>query len=124
MGHADPTPTAWELVQAELRERLRGLPPHATALLRAGAGLPLAFGQVVHEVGRRLMVLLPERGDAFADAPFHDRRAHRELPALAGRIRMLPFDLLDRDACVSADERLVSGCSRLLAVWDGAPSNG
>ncbi|KUN20325.1 hypothetical protein AQJ11_29445 [Streptomyces corchorusii] len=124
VGHADLTPATWELVRAELRERLRGLPPDATALVRAGAGLPLAFGRVVHEVGRRLVVLLPERGDAFADAPFHDRRAHRELLALAGRIRMLPFDPLDRDACVSADERLVSGCTRLLAVWDGSPSSG
>ncbi len=82
------------------------------------------FGRVVHEVGQRLVVLLAERVDAFADAPFHDRRAHRELLALAEPIRMLPFDPLDRDACVSADERLVSSCSRLLAVWDGSPSSG
>ncbi|MFF3749078.1 hypothetical protein ACFYYH_01240 [Streptomyces sp. NPDC002018] len=124
VGHADLTSATWDLVRAELRERVRGLPPRATALVRAGAGLPLVFGRVVNEVGQRLVVLLPERGDAFADAPFHDRRAHRELLALAEQIRMLPFDPLDRDACVSADERLVSGCSRLLAVWDGSPSSG
>ncbi|WP_413812660.1 hypothetical protein [Streptomyces sp. OE57] len=118
------TSTTWDLVQAELRERMHGLPPDATVLVRAGAGLPLVFGRVVHEVGQRLVVLLPERGDAFADAPFHDRQAHRELLALAEQKRMLPFDPLDRDACVSADERLVSGCSRLLAVWDGSPSSG
>jgi hypothetical protein len=122
VGHADLTTTTWDLVQAELRERVQDLPPGATSLVRAGAGLPLVFGRVVHEVGQRLVVLLPERGDAFAGA--RDRQAHRELLALAEQIRMLPFDPLDRDACVSADERLVSGCSRLLAVWDGSPSNG
>ncbi|MDT0470807.1 hypothetical protein RM863_01455 [Streptomyces sp. DSM 41014] len=36
---------------------------------------------------------------------------------------MLPFEPLDRDACVSADERLVAGCNR-LAVWDGSPCSG
>ncbi|MFQ6148510.1 hypothetical protein ACLMNJ_36550 [Streptomyces seoulensis] len=36
----------------------------------------------------------------------------------------LPFDPLGRDACVSVDERLVAGCSWLLAVWDGSPSSG
>ncbi|WP_434095060.1 hypothetical protein [Streptomyces albidoflavus] len=37
---------------------------------------------------------------------------------------MLPFDPLDRDACVTVDEQLVSGCARALAVWDGSASCG
>ncbi|MEV5508761.1 hypothetical protein [Streptomyces orinoci] len=124
VGHADLTSTTRDLVRAALRERMRALPPDATALVRAGAGLPLLFGRVVHELGQRLVVLLPERGDALAGAPFPDQQAHRELLALAEQIRMLPLDPRDRDACVSADERLVSGCCRLLAVWDGSPSSG
>jgi hypothetical protein len=31
---------------------------------------------------------------------------------------------VDRNACVSADERLVECCRQLLADWDGSPSPG
>ncbi|MCA1223013.1 hypothetical protein [Streptomyces sp. 8L] len=124
VGHADLTPATWELVRTGLRAHLRGLPPDTPALVRAGAGLQLAFGRVAHELGRRLVVLLPEHGDAPPGGNEGALRAHRELRALAAQIRLLPLDPLDRDACVSADERLVAGCSRLLAVWDGSPSSG
>ncbi|MFD8675693.1 hypothetical protein ACFV1A_21700 [Streptomyces seoulensis] len=53
-----------------------------------------------------------------------DEEAHRELLALAEGIKVLPFDPLDRDACVSADEQLIRGCGRLWAIWDGSPSCG
>ncbi|MFF8929363.1 hypothetical protein ACF1AO_19050 [Streptomyces longwoodensis] len=124
VGHADLTPATWELVRTELRAHLRGLPRDVPSLVRAGAGLPLAFGRVTHELGHPLMVLIPEHGDSSPSGDGGELRAHRELLALAAQIRMLPFDPLDRDACVSADERLVAGCSRLLAVWDGSPSSG
>ncbi|MEW1700951.1 hypothetical protein ACIQCR_19410 [Streptomyces sp. NPDC093249] len=124
LGHTDLTADTWELVRAELRKSLEGLPDDTTGLVRAGAGLPLLFGRVIREAGQRLVVLLPERSGVFAGVPPRDRAAHRELLALAEGIRMLPFDPLDRDACVSADEQLVSGCGRLLAVWDGSPSSG
>lgn len=39
-------------------------------------------------------------------------------------LRMLPFDPLDRDACVTVDEQLVSGGARVLAVWGGFASCG
>ncbi|MEU1123459.1 hypothetical protein ABZ371_07725 [Streptomyces sp. NPDC005899] len=123
-GHADLTPDTWELVREELRERLRAMPADATGLVRAGAGLPLEFGRLVREVGRRLVVLLPERAGILTGASPRNREAHRELLALAEGIRMLPFDPLDRDTCVGVDERLVSDCGRLLAVWDGSPSSG
>ncbi|WP_260697067.1 hypothetical protein [Streptomyces sp. 130] len=103
---------------------MQALLPDATALVRAGAGLPLLFGRVVHELGQRLVVLLPERCDAFVGTHFPGQQAHREVLALAEQMRMLPFDPRNRDACVSADERLVSGCGRLPAFWDGAPSSG
>ncbi|MFI9630462.1 hypothetical protein [Streptomyces sp. NPDC052042] len=124
MGHADLTPDTWKLIRGELRERLEGLPQDTTGLVRAGAGVPPVFGRLMRETGRRLVVLLPERSEVLADAPPRDREAHRELLALAEGIRMLPFDPLDRDARVSADEQLVGGCARLLAVWDGSPSSG
>ncbi|MFF4871553.1 hypothetical protein ACIPQA_25775 [Streptomyces sp. NPDC090109] len=124
LGHADLTPDAWELVREDLRARLKGLPTDVAGLVRAGAGLPLEFGRMVCEAGRSLVVCLPERSEALGGASPRDRDAQRELLALAEGMRMLPFDPLDRDACVSADEQLVRGCDRLLAVWDGSPSCG
>ncbi|MFE5512122.1 hypothetical protein ACFQ9J_16140 [Streptomyces sp. NPDC056529] len=124
LGHADLTPDTWDLVRSDLRARLKGLPTDATGLVRAGAGLSLEFGRMVREAGRSLEVCLPERSEVLEGAPLQEREAQRELLALAGGIRVLPFDPLDRDTCVSADERLVRGCARLLAVWDGSPSCG
>ncbi|CAM5551177.1 hypothetical protein SCYAM73S_04299 [Streptomyces cyaneofuscatus] len=44
LGRSDLTPDTWELVRNDLRERLKGMPADATGLVRAGAGLPLEFG--------------------------------------------------------------------------------
>jgi hypothetical protein len=52
MGHADLTAHTLELVEAELAARLANCAPHAVALVRAGAGLPLVFGRTVHRAAR------------------------------------------------------------------------
>ncbi len=38
-------------------------------------------------------------------------------------MRLLPYDPEGRDACVEADERMIRTSRRLLAVWDGSPSD-
>lgn len=124
VGHADLTAATLELVQAELRERLGHVVEEGAGLVRAGAGLPVAFGRAVRAAGRRLVVLLPARHDAPAVLPEHDRGGAAELLMLAEEVRLLDFDPADRHARIGADERLVSVSRSVLAVWDGSPSDG
>ncbi|WP_258527763.1 hypothetical protein [Streptomyces sp. NBRC 110611] len=124
VGHRDLTPDAWKLVQAELPARLERLADGAYGLVRAGAGLPVVFGRALRAAGRGLVVLLPTQGAVPAVLPHRDRPAAGELLTLAEHMRLLAYDPADRDACVRADERMITTCGRLLAVWDGSPSNG
>jgi len=124
VGHADLTPDTLKLVEAELRTVLEGLPGRVPGLVRAGAGVPLAFGRAVRAMGRQLIVVTPTQGMVPALLPERDRAAVGELVSLAWPVRLLPYDPVDRDVCVGVDERLIAECGQLLAVWDGSPSNG
>jgi hypothetical protein len=125
VGHGDLTPATLELVEAELRTRMELLGEGVTGLVRAGAGLPVAFGRAVRAAGRRkLVVLLPAQQSVPAVPPGHDRTGAGELLMLAGQVRLMALDPADRDACIGADERLVAAGDAVLAVWDGSPSTG
>jgi hypothetical protein len=124
VGHADLTAPALELVQTELRDHLDRLTEGAAGLVRAGAGVPVVFGRAVRAAGRRLVVMLPTQRAVPAVLPEPDRSGAAELLMLAEEVRLLGFDPADRDACVSADERLVAAGRKVYAVWDGSPSDG
>ncbi|MFD7630460.1 hypothetical protein ACFV7Q_31300 [Streptomyces sp. NPDC059851] len=124
MGHADLPPDTLELVGAEVRARLERRAGNATVAVRAGAGLPVVVGRAVRTSGRRLAVLLAAEGAAPAPLPQRDRAAAGELLALADRAALLEFDPDDRAACIGADEEMIRTSRRLLAVWDGSPSDG
>ncbi|MFD0265320.1 hypothetical protein ACFVGY_01805 [Streptomyces sp. NPDC127106] len=124
VGHADLPRDTLELVESEVAVRLERWAGDATAVVRAGAGLPVVFGRAVRAAGRRLVVLLPTDGTAPAPLPERDRAAAGELLVLADRAHLWHFDPADRDACIGADERLIRTSSRLVAVWDGSPSDG
>ncbi|PWI20243.1 hypothetical protein DI272_01215 [Streptomyces sp. Act143] len=124
VGHADLTPEALKLVEAELGPLLERLPRRMPVVVRAGAGAPVAFGRAVRAGGRQLVVVTPAQGKVPALPPARDRTAVGEVLCLAEQVRLLAYDPADRDACVVADERMIAGCRRLLAVWDGSPSDG
>ncbi|GAA3820104.1 hypothetical protein [Streptomyces chiangmaiensis] len=124
VGHADLTPDTLELVEDELRAALERLPERRSALVRAGAAVPVAFGRAVRAAGRELVVVTPAQGMVPALLPERDRVAVGQLVSLAQQVRLVAYDPADRDACVGADEQLIAECRQLLAVWDGSPSNG
>ncbi|MCL2551546.1 MAG: hypothetical protein FWE75_05340 [Actinomycetia bacterium] len=123
VGNADPGAGAREALQRDVRAGLEAFPSGAPVLVRARAGLSLLIGRAVREAGRKLVLLLPSQAALPAALPPRDHAAVGELLLLADQVRLLPFDPADRDACVSADERLIRGCGRVLAVWDGSPSS-
>ncbi|MGW3115707.1 hypothetical protein ACWDBW_00915 [Streptomyces sp. NPDC001107] len=124
VGYAELTPDMLTVVEADLRAVLERLPEGVPGLVRAGAGVPVAFARAVRASGRELIVVAPTQGMVPALLPRRDRMAVGELLALAQQVRLLEFDPGDRDACIGADERMILGCRQVLAVWDGSPSNG
>ncbi|MEU5222087.1 hypothetical protein AB0G55_05400 [Streptomyces toyocaensis] len=124
VGHADLSPDTLLLVESTLRARLARRPVRATALVRTGAGTPLASGRAARASGCPLTVVIPTRAGMPAMPPPRDRMATGELLTLADQVRLLTYDPASRDSCIGADERLVASSGLLLAVWDGSPSNG
>ncbi|WP_217129649.1 hypothetical protein [Streptomyces sp. AC558_RSS880] len=124
VGHADLTPATLLLVENALRARPARRPAPAVAMVRTGAGTPLASGRAAWAAGCPLAVVIPTRIGVPAMPPRRDRMASGELLTLADEVRLLTYDPGDRDSCVGADERLVTAGCLLLAVWDGSPSNG
>ncbi len=124
VGHADLTPDTLLLVESVLRTRLARRPAPAVAMVRTGAGTPLASGRAARAAGCPLAVVIPARIGMPALPPRRDRTAAGELLTLADEVRLLTYDPVDRGSCIGADERLVASSGLLLAVWDGSPSDG
>lgn len=124
VGHADLAPWTLALLEDELRERLaRCAGAGRTGLVRAGQGLPVAFGRAARQAGLALVTVLPTLNRVPALLRERDRRAAGELLLLSEQVRLLEYDPADRDACVRADERLLRACARVVAIWDGTASN-
>ncbi|MFY4721240.1 hypothetical protein [Streptomyces sp. LaBMicrA B280] len=135
VGHPDLTVPTLALLEEELRPRLadrarggraglvragRGLP----VAFGRGRGLPVAFGRAARTAGLALVTVLPSRSGVPGYVAGPDRKAAGELLLLSQMVRLVEYDPGDRASCISADEALVRSCARVLAVWDGSPSNG
>ncbi|WP_137990824.1 hypothetical protein [Streptomyces vilmorinianum] len=124
VGHGDLTPETLRAVERELTARLERIEDPAPGLVRTGAGPAAAFGRAVRATGRRLVVLLPAQGSVPAPLVPADVEPTRELLALAQEVRLMAYEPGDRHSRITADEALISASARLLAVWDGSPSDG
>ncbi|MER8235142.1 hypothetical protein [Streptomyces sp. NPDC094049] len=69
VGHENLPPDTLALVEREPRVRVERYADPAPGLLRAGAGLPAAFGRAVRAAGRRLVVVPPSYGLVPAAVP-------------------------------------------------------
>jgi hypothetical protein len=123
VGHGDLTTDTLDLLAQELPARLIPL-EESEGTVRAHAGLPEVFARALRASGLRVTVAIPATGELPAPLPEQDRQAAERLLELAEHVRLLPYDPADRHTCISADEQLIRTCSRLLAVWDGSPTDG
>ncbi|OLZ63148.1 hypothetical protein AV521_39825 [Streptomyces sp. IMTB 2501] len=125
VGHPDLTASTLALLEEELRSRLAGFARAGRAgLVRAGKGLPVAFGRAARKAGLAMVTVLPSRNGVPAYIAEPDRKAAGELLLLSQQVRLVEYDPADRTSCISADEGLLRSCARVLAVWDGSPSSG
>lgn len=124
VGHPDLTAPTLVLLEDELRSRLAGFARAGRAgLVRVGKGVPVAFGRAARAAGLALTTVLPSCNGVPAHLTGPDRNAAGELLLLSEQVRLVEYDPGDRTSCVTADESLLRSCARLLAVWDGSPSN-
>jgi hypothetical protein len=124
VGHPDLTAPTLAMLEEELCRRLAEFARAGkTGLVRAGQGLPVAFGRAARAAGLALVTVLPSRNGVPEVLEPCDRKAAGELLLLSEQVRLLEYDPSDRGACVGADESLLRSCARLLAVWDGSPSH-
>jgi hypothetical protein len=125
VGHPDLTAPTLAMLEEELGRRLVGFARAGRAgLVRAGRGLPVVVGRAARAAGLPLVTVLPSRSGVPAVLETDDLKAAGELLVLSEQVRLLEYDPADRGACVGADESVLRACDRLLAVWDGSPSNG
>jgi len=124
VGHPDLTAPTLAMLEEELYWRLAEVARAGkTGLVRAGQGLPVAFGRAARAAGLALVTVLPSKNGLPEVLDARDRRAAGELLLLSEQVRLLEYDPADHGACTSADESLLRSCRRLLAVWDGSPSS-
>ncbi|MFC5219987.1 hypothetical protein [Streptomyces coerulescens] len=123
-GHPDLTASTLAMLEEELRRPLVEFARAGkTGLVRAGQGLPVAFGRAARAAGLPVVTVLPATNGVPDVLGAGDRRAAGELLLLSEHVRLLEYDPSDRGACIGADESLMRSCARLLAVWDGSQSN-
>ncbi|MFE7276105.1 hypothetical protein [Streptomyces sp. NPDC057623] len=123
VGHPDLAAPTLAMLEEELYWRLAEFVRAGSAgLVRAGHGLPVAFGRAARAAGLALVTVLPSKNGVPAVLDTCDRRAAGELLLLSEQVRLLEYDPADRSACTGADENLLRTCGRLLAVWDGSPA--
>ncbi|RRQ82440.1 hypothetical protein [Streptomyces griseofuscus] len=125
VGHPDLTVPTLALLEEELSSRLADRARTGRAgLVRAGKGLPVVFGRAARTAGLALVTVLPTLSGVPAHVAEPDRKAAGELLLLSQMVRLVEYDPGDRASCISADEALARSCARVLAIWDGSPSNG
>ncbi|MGH2941986.1 MAG: hypothetical protein ACRDLN_04340 [Solirubrobacteraceae bacterium] len=124
-GHSNLTPESTQLVLGALRDALE---PHAGNGLHGitclAAGADQLFARAVLGLGGRYDVILPAPDYRDAVVKPANRADFDALLADASDVRFMPFETSGREAYMAASEALVTRSERLLAVWDGQPSDG
>ncbi|UED87429.1 hypothetical protein [Streptomyces profundus] len=124
-GHMDLTDGTVPLVRAALRELLA---PHEAAEVVGvsciAAGADSLFAEAVLDLGGRLVVVVPGRDYRQRKVKPQDAQRFDRLVEAAGEVVTVPFELAGREAYEAAGKELLRRADRLVAVWDGRPSNG
>lgn len=121
VGHGDLTAETLERLEPQLCTLLKEFgSSEQGALVRVGAGLPVAFARAARAAGLPVVVVLPSQGAVPLPLDKDAAVAAGEMLVLAEHARLMDFDPQDWDACVTTDENLIRSCRRIVAVWDGS----
>jgi hypothetical protein len=122
-GHRDLTERTARLVSSAIHETLAPYGPDLVGVSCLAPGADQIFARAVLGLGGRLHVVVAASGYR-ASLPPDARRAYDALLSRAERVDTLPFDLPVPASYAAANELMLRGADRLIAVWDGRPARG
>jgi hypothetical protein len=123
-GHSNLTPESVPLVAAEIRKVLSEFGEPLVGVSCLARGADQVFARVVLEVGGQLHVVLPGADYRERKVKPDNREEFEALISHAVSVQVLPYETSNRDAYAAANEEVLGSVDALVAVWDGAPSDG
>lgn len=124
IGHADvPAASAPALQQMMPRALVEWVPIGGHVMLRAGVGAPLIFARAAVQLGLPIELVVPVWRDEPDTAVESHRRSLAELTLAARKVEMVPVARNNPDSWVAMERAWLGGCGRVLAAWDGQPSD-
>jgi hypothetical protein len=124
-GHMDLATSTVRLVREAIRKTLvPHVPDGLTGVSCIAVGADSIFAEVVLDLGGTLEVILP--ASDYRRRKVKPEHADRfdSLVDRASSVRVMPYEVSNRDAYEAANEALVASSDRLIAVWDGrAPAD-
>jgi hypothetical protein len=123
-GHMDLTPATTALVDAALRNLLASYQyVGLTGVTCLAKGADQVFARTVLELGGQLIVVLPSPNYREHKVMPDNRPLFDELLAKATEVHHMPYAEPGREAYEAANGMLLDIADRLVAVWDGQPSD-
>ncbi|MFW5421025.1 hypothetical protein J0910_30880 [Nocardiopsis sp. CNT-189] len=124
-GHSNLTADSVPLVRQALAEVLAPYKDgDLVGLSCLARGADQIFAEVVLEAGGTLEVVLPSVDYREAKVKPHNLDQFDGLLMRSALVRYMPHKTAGRDAYEDANEAILGGIDRLVAVWDGQPSGG
>ncbi|MFF0633586.1 hypothetical protein ACFYTS_13920 [Nocardia sp. NPDC004151] len=123
-GHMNITEDSVPLIYSEIARLLAdaGDPTELIGISCIARGADSVFAQAVLDAGGRLEVVLPSRDYRQRKVKPDHAELFDTLTSRAVTVHVMEFDEAGREAYEAANEALVGTCDRLIAVWDGQPS--
>ncbi|MGY0497450.1 hypothetical protein ACWZHB_03000 [Nocardia sp. FBN12] len=107
-----------DLVRKAITDLLAGI-PDLVGISCIARGADSVFAEAVLDIGGRLEVVLPSIDYREAKVKPDHLAQFDALVARAATVRVMDFDSAGREAYEAANEALVQGVDRMVAVWDG-----
>lgn len=123
-GHSNLTDDSSAVVADAIRAALAELGEPLIGVSCLARGADQLFARVVIELGGALQVVLPAADYRERKVKPHNRAAFESLLSSAADVRVMPFDVSNRDAYMAASEAVLSEVEHMIAVWDGQPTDG
>jgi hypothetical protein len=123
-GHSNLTPDSMPVVAEALGKILADLGDPVVGVTCLARGADQVFARVVLETGGGIVVILPAADYRDRKVKTENRSEFEDLLGRATQVDVMPFETSNREAYMAASEAVLGGVDHLVAVWDGAPSNG
>ncbi len=116
-GHMNITAATADLVRKAITDLLAGT-PDLVGISCIAKGADSVFAEAVLDIGGQLEVVLPSQDYREAKVKPDHLAQFDALITRAATVRVMDFASAGREAYEAANEALVEGVDRMIAVWD------